>query len=103
MITSLDPAIESATLIRRMYVKKAEKKLHFRTKIKKYGPAEDDKRNQYMNMIMLQRCYQNCRHQSAPQVDMELFEGNPHEFTNLISIFQEPVRKRIDDSRGRLT
>ena len=86
-----------------MYVKKAEKKLHIRTKIKKYGPAEDDKRNQYMKMIMLQRCYQNCWHQSAPQVDMEPLEGSSLEFTNLMSIFQQSVKKKIDDPTGRLT
>ena len=39
---------------------------------------------------------------SAPQVDMEPFEGNPLEFTNFMSIYQESVQKKIDDPRGRL-
>ena len=40
--------------------------------------------------------------QSAPKVDMEPFEGNPLEFTNFMSIYQELVQKKIDDPRGRL-
>ena len=41
--------------------------------------------------------------QSAPQVDMEPFEGNSLEFTNFMSIYQESVKNKIDDPRGRLT
>ena len=41
--------------------------------------------------------------QSAPQVDMEPFEGNPIDFTYIMSIFQESVEKKINDPRGRLT
>ena len=41
--------------------------------------------------------------QSAPQVDMEPFEGNPLDFTYFMSMFQESVEKKIDDPRGRLT
>ena len=33
---------------------------------------------------------------------MEPFEGNPLEFTNFMSIYQELVQKKIDDPRGRL-
>ena len=43
------------------------------------------------------------REQSAPQVDMEPFEGNPLDFTYFMSMFQESVEKKIDDPRGRLT
>ena len=41
--------------------------------------------------------------QSAPQVDMEPFEGNPVDFTYIMSMFQESVEKKIDDPGGRLT
>ena len=41
--------------------------------------------------------------QSAPQVDMEPFEGNPLDFTYFMLMFQESVEKKIDDPRGRLT
>ena len=43
------------------------------------------------------------REHSAPQVDMEPFEGNPLDFTYFMSMFQESVEKKIDDPRGRLT
>ena len=43
------------------------------------------------------------REQSAPQVDMEPFEGNPVDFTYFMSMFQESVEKKVDDPRGRLT
>ena len=43
------------------------------------------------------------REQSAPQVDMEPFEGNSLDFTYFMSVFQESVEKKIDDPRGRLT
>ena len=41
------------------------------------------------------------REQSAPQVDMEPFEGNLLDFTYFMSMFQESVEKKIDDPRGR--
>ena len=41
--------------------------------------------------------------QSAPQADMEPFEGNPLDFTNFMSMFQESVEKKINDPWERLT
>ena len=41
--------------------------------------------------------------QSAPQVDMKQFEGNPLDFTYFMSMFQESVEKKIDGPRRRLT
>ena len=43
------------------------------------------------------------REQSAPQVDMEPFEGNPLDFIYFMSMFQESVEKKIDDPWDRLT
>ena len=43
------------------------------------------------------------REQSAPQGDIEPFEGNPLDFTYFMSILQESVEKKIDNLRGRLT
>ena len=40
------------------------------------------------------------REQSAPQADMEPFEGNPLDF---MPMFQESVQKKINNPRGRLT
>ena len=39
------------------------------------------------------------RKQSAPQVNMEPFEGNPFDFAYFMSMFHESVEKRIDDPR----
>ena len=43
------------------------------------------------------------RELSAPQVNMEPFEGNPLDFTYFMSMFEDSVEKKIDDPRGRLT
>ena len=43
------------------------------------------------------------REQSAPQVDVGPFEGNPLDFTYFVSMFQYSVEKKIHDPRGRLT
>ena len=43
------------------------------------------------------------REQSAPQFDMESFEGNPLDFIYFKLMFQESVEKKIDNLRGRLT
>ena len=56
---------------------------------------ENDNAAEMLSKLVLQ--------QSAPQVGMELFEGNPPDFTHFMSIFQESVEKKIDDLRGRLT
>ena len=56
---------------------------------------ENDNAAEMLSKLVLQ--------QSSPQVGMELFEGNPLDFTHLMSIFQESVEKKIDDTRRRLT
>ena len=41
--------------------------------------------------------------QSAPDVDIDVFNGNPIEYKYFISIFKEVVESRISDPMGRLT
>ena len=41
--------------------------------------------------------------QSTPQVNMDPFEGNPLDFAYFMLMFQESVKKKIDNLRGRLT
>ena len=36
-------------------------------------------------------------------MDQDVFDGNPLEYHNFITLFYELVEKRIDDPRGRLT
>ena len=43
------------------------------------------------------------RQQAAPEVDVEVFDGNPLNFQYFISVFKEVVETKVDDPRGRLT
>ena len=43
------------------------------------------------------------KQQSAPYVDLDVFDGNPLEYHYFMTLFHEPVKKRIEGSRGRLT
>ena len=64
-------------------------------------PAEENNRNQFMEMKMPERFHQTLvREQSALQVDLETFEGNPPEFKYFMSIFPESFEKKICDSGG---
>ena len=40
---------------------------------------------------------------SAPDVDMECFDGNVLEYHNFMALFREVVQSKIEDPRGRLT
>ena len=42
------------------------------------------------------------REQAAPQVTIELFDGNPLNFSYFLSMFPESVQKNIEDPMGRL-
>ena len=41
--------------------------------------------------------------QSAPQVDLEPFDGNPLEYMYFMSTFRESFKEKIEDSKDRLT
>ena len=43
------------------------------------------------------------KQQSAPDVDVDVFDGNPLEYHNFMTLFHELVENHIDDPRGRLT
>ena len=43
------------------------------------------------------------KEQSAPQVDLKPFDGNPLEYTFFMSMLRESVEKKIEDPKGRLT
>ena len=42
------------------------------------------------------------KQQSAPEVDIDSFDGNPMNYRYFMAIFKEVVENRIDDPRGRL-
>ena len=43
------------------------------------------------------------KQKSAPDVDLNVFDGNPLEYNNFMTLLHELVEKRIDHPRGRLT
>ena len=59
-------------------------------------PCEKD--SEIGNML-----YQLVKEQSAPSIDIEVFDGNPLRYTYFRSMFQEAVEKKIKDPQGKLT
>ena len=43
------------------------------------------------------------RQLAAPEVDIDVFTGDPTEYHYFLAVFEEVVEKKIDDARGRLT
>ena len=43
------------------------------------------------------------KQQGAPEVEIDVFPGDPLEYHYFMEIFKEVVEKRIEDPRGRLT
>ena len=41
--------------------------------------------------------------ESAPDIDIDVFGGKPSEFHHFVAVFDEPVEKKIEDPRGKLT
>ena len=42
------------------------------------------------------------KQQSAPDIELDVFDGNPLDFHYFMTLFHEVVEKRIDNPRGRL-
>ena len=43
------------------------------------------------------------RQKAAPEVDIDVFTGDPTKYHYFLAVFEEVVDKKIDDARGRLT
>ena len=43
------------------------------------------------------------KQQSAPEININVFDGNPLNFHYFMAVFKEAVEKRIEYTRGRLT
>ena len=52
---------------------------------------------------MVQMMSELLRQQAAPEVDIDVFTGNPTEYHYFIAVFEEVVENKIDDASGRLT
>ena len=42
------------------------------------------------------------KQRSAPDIDIDVFSGNPMDFHYFMAIFNEIVEKKVDDTRGKL-
>ena len=42
------------------------------------------------------------RQQAAPDVDIDIFSGDPVNYQYFIAVFEEVIEKKIDNPRGRL-
>ena len=43
------------------------------------------------------------KQQEAPDVDFDVFDGNPLEYHYFMTLFHEVLEKRVDDPSGKLT
>ena len=43
------------------------------------------------------------KQQSAPDIDIDVFSGNPMDFHYFIAVFNEIIENKVDDHRGKLT
>ena len=43
------------------------------------------------------------KQQSAPEININVFDGNPLNFHYFMAVFKEAVEKKIEYARGRLT
>ena len=76
-------------------MKEKEDKFYQKTSNKKMLGAQDDSVNEMMCRLLKQ--------QSAPEIEIDVFDGNPMEFHYFMAVFREVVEKRVDDERGKLT
>ena len=43
------------------------------------------------------------RQQTTPELEIDIFDGNPMDFNCFMEVFKEAVGNKVTDSRGRLT
>ena len=43
------------------------------------------------------------RQQAAPELEIDIFDGNPMDFHYFMAVFREVVENKVTDPRGRLT
>ena len=61
------------------------------------------KREEDQQTNVAEMMYKMMKQQSAPEIDIDVFSGDPLDFHYFMALFHEVVEKKIDDSRGRLT
>ena len=63
--------------------------------------ANNLRRNNDVNVAEMMRKLVN--QQSASEIDIHVFGGNPLEFRYFMAVFDEAVENKIEDPRGKLT
>ena len=43
------------------------------------------------------------KQRSSPEIEVNVFDGNPMEFHYFMAVFKEVVKERVDDKQGELT
>ena len=76
-------------------IKEKEDKSYQKKSSKKLLGAQDDCISEMMCRLLKQ--------QSAPEIEIDVFDGNPMEFHYFMAVFKEVVEKRVDDEQGKLT
>ena len=69
-------------------MKEKEDKFYQKTSNKKMLGAQDDSVNEMCRLL---------KQQSAPEIETDIFSGNPMEFHYFMAVFREVVEKRVDD------
>ena len=71
----------------------------FRNGEPNYTPSDHNSQSGEVSKMLCQLLKQ----QEAPEVDIDVFSGDPLKYHYFVEIFKEVVEKRIEDSRGRHT
>ena len=71
----------------------------FRNGEPSYTPSDHNSQSGEVSKMLCQLLKQ----QGAPEVEIDVFSGDPLEYHYFMEIFKEVVEKRIEDPRGRLT
>ena len=77
-------------------IKEKEDKSHQKISSKKLLGAQDDSICEIM-------CWRLLKQQSAPEIEINVFDRNPMEFHYFMAVFKEVAQKRVDDEQGKLT
>ena len=75
-------------------------------KVKKRSEIKDEMRKdgeESTNTSVADMLSKMMKRQSAPEIDLDVFYGNPLNFHYFMVVFREAVEKKIEDSCGRLT
>ena len=77
-----------------IFLNQGEKETQLAWRMQKLTAGQADITSMLCNLL---------KQQSAPDVDLDVFDRNPVEYHNFMTLFHELVEKQIEDPRWRLT